>query len=105
MRKLTVKRKFSIVECATRTKLYVQTDKRANTVVFDGLHFFEYRLKNGKTVELDIPSEKTVVVLVKTSIQTLRFEAREGEGDIGLIVRAHYYPAKQNPFTLDPITQ
>ncbi len=102
MRKLTVKRKWSIVECASKIYLYVQCAARIATHEFDGKHFTQYRLKNGKAVELDILDEPTVV-MIESSTMRVSYTVPEGSTDIKLLTKPHYNPACGNPFTIEPI--
>lgn len=99
MRKLTVKRKFSIVECASKVFLYVQCPKQVSTHNFDGMYFKQYRLKNGKAVETDILDDPTVVI-VETSTMRVGYTVPQGDADVTLVTKPRYCPSEGNPFSL-----
>ncbi|MBD5132378.1 MAG: hypothetical protein HDT28_07330 [Clostridiales bacterium] len=104
MRKLTVKRKWSFVECVTRPDLYVQCFKkskaslRADDMLFENVG----KLKNGKEITVDIPDEEIVVLLAVGKMQAA-LRVPSGENDVALLVKAHYTPAKGNPFSIECI--
>ncbi len=102
MRKLTVKRKWSMIECASRIYLYVQCAERNATHSFDGKHFMQYRLKNGKAVELDILDDPTIII-IESSTMSVTYTVPEGSTDITLLAKPHYAPFSGNPFTIEPI--
>ncbi len=102
MRKLTVKRKWSIIECASKIYLYVQCAARNATHEFDGKHFTQYRLKNGKEVSLDILDDPTII-MIESSTMSVSYTVPEGSTDITLLAKPHYNPACGNPFTIEPI--
>lgn len=102
MRKLSVKRKFSIVECATKLYLYVQCPKRESTHKIDGINYVRYRLRNGKTVEVDIPDEP-VAIRIETSITGVSMIIPEGTEDIALQAKPRYAPKEGNPFEVKVI--
>lgn len=100
MRKLIVKRKFSIVECASKINLYVQCAKRNSTDVIDDVYYKAIRIKNGKTVEVDILDEPTMLIIGSSTALT-PYTVPEGSDDVRLMVRPHYSPAQGNPFTFE----
>lgn len=100
MRKLTVKRKWSIVECASRIFLYVQCPKKISTHNVGGNYFIQIRVKNGKTVTADILDEPTIVMIGSSTAYTT-YTIPEGTEDVSLMVRPHYNPKEGNPFTFE----
>lgn len=100
MRKLIVKRKFSIVECASRIYLYVQCAKRNSTHTIDGVYYRQIRIRNGKTVETDILDEPTMLIIGSSTANT-PYTVPEGSDDVKLMVRPHYNLAEGNPFTFE----
>ena len=102
MRKLNVKRKWSICECASRIYLYVQCPAEYATHSIDGKNFREYRLKNGKTITADIFDEETTVY-VESSTMRVSYTIAEGTEDVTLLTKPHYNPMQGNPFTIEKI--
>lgn len=100
MRKLIVKRKWSIVECFSRVNLYVQCPKRNSTHNIDGVYYRAIRIKNGKTVETDILDEPTMLIIGSSTAGT-PYTVSAGTNDVKLMVRPHYNPAQGNPFTFE----
>ncbi len=102
MRKLTVKRKWSIIECASKINLYVQCGARNSMQELEGDQFTQFRLKNGKSISLDIPDEPTLV-MIASSTMSVPYTVPEGSTDVTLLAKPHYNPAHGNPFTIEPI--
>lgn len=102
MRKLTVKRKWSIIECASKINLYVQCPEEYATHHIDGKNFKEYRLKNGKTVEVDIFDEETLIY-IDSSTMSVSYTIAAGTENVNLIAKPKYSPAQGNPFTIEKI--
>lgn len=100
MRKLIVKRKWSIVECASKVHLYVQCPKRNSTDIIDGVYYRAIRMKNGKTVETDILDEPTMLIIGSSTAGT-PYTVPAGTEDVKLMVRPHYDPAHGSPFTFE----
>lgn len=99
MRKLYVKRKWSIIECASRIYLYVQCPAEYATHKFGDKSFAEYALKNGKTVAVDILDEQTEVIIESSTMQAT-YTVPAGSGDVSLIASPKFSPANGNPFTI-----
>lgn len=99
MRKLSVKRKWSIVECASRIYLYIQCPAEYATHKFEDKNFTEYRLKNGKTVTVDILDETTEVIIESSTMQAT-YTVPAGSGDVKLLASPSFSPANGNPFTI-----
>lgn len=101
MRKLIVKRKWSIVECASKVYLYVQCAKRNSTHTINDVYYRAIRIKNGKTVEADILDEQPTMLIIGSSTANTPYTVPAGTDDVKLTVRPHYNPAEGNPFTFD----
>ena len=102
MRKLSVKRKWSLCECASRIYLYIQCPEEYATHNIDGKDFIQYRLKNGKTVIADILDEQTAVY-IESSTMSVSYTVEEGSEDVTLLAKPSYNPMKGNPFTIEKI--
>lgn len=103
MRKLTVKRKWSIIECASRITLFVQCDEENATVAGnDGRFFVTMPLKNGKAVTVDISDDATTV-FVESSTMQATYTVPAGTADVTLIAKPEYSPAEGNPFTFTEV--
>lgn len=100
MRKLTVKRKWSIIECGSKIFLYVQCPKNISTHNFDGNYFMEIRLKNGKTVTADILDEPTII-MIRSSTSCTPYTVPAGTEDVELLAVPHYDFSAGNPFTFE----
>lgn len=102
MRKLTLKRKWSIIECGSKIFLYVQSPSEQADAEIDGIDCKALgRLRNGKTVEVDIPDEATTVFVVSSTMQAC-YMIPAGTTDVSLLARPSYDPAHGNPFTISP---
>lgn len=102
MRNLTVKRKWSIVECGSKIRLFVQCPKEQATCTIEEKYFIEYRLKNGKTVVAPMLEDETAV-FVESSTMSVSFTVPAGTNDVSLLAKPSYNPAQGNPFTLTEI--
>ena len=102
MRKLSVKRKWSIIECASKIYLYVQCPEEYATHNIDGKNSREYRLKNGKTVTTDIFDEETLIY-IDSSTMNVSYTVAAGTEDVNLLAKPHYNFAQGNPFTIEKI--
>ncbi|MCH5154982.1 MAG: hypothetical protein J1F69_00090 [Clostridiales bacterium] len=100
MRKLTVKRKWSIVECFPKIYLYVQCERKHSTHNVNGNYFIRIRIKNGKTVTADITDEPTIIMIGSNTAYT-PYTVPAGTDDVNLLTKPHYSPAKGNPFTFE----
>ena len=98
MRKLTVKRKWSLVECASRIRLYIQCPADIASCTIGDKFYREYPLKNGKSVTADILDEPTGILIESSTMQTF-YTVPEGNVDLTLIAKPHYNLAQGNPFT------
>lgn len=100
MRKLTVKRKWSFIECASRITLFVQCDEPDAAVKGDDGKFFKAMpLKNGKTVTTEIPDDETMI-FVESSTMQARYTVPAGTEDVTITAKPEYSPMEGNPFTL-----
>lgn len=100
MRKLTLKRKWSLIECASRIYLYVQSSIEQADAEIDGIDCRALgRLKNGKTVTVDIPDDATAVFVVSSTMQA-SYTIPAGTADVSLLAKPSYNPAQGNPFTI-----
>ena len=99
MRKLNVKRKWSIIECGSRITLFVECAADEATAKIDGKTFKSYPLKNGKTVAVDIGDESTLVY-VTSSTMSVSHTIPVGTEDVSLTTAPHYNPMQGNPFTI-----
>ena len=99
MRKLTIKRKRSLIECASKITLLVQCDKDSATHNIKGVYYKSYEFKNGKTLELEIP-DNAVIIGVKSSTMQRFYTIEEGSGDVFLIASPRYSHMEGNPFTI-----
>lgn len=100
MRKLSVKRKWSIVECASKIRLFVQCDDESATHKIDGKPFREYALKNGKTVTCEIGDEETAVLIASSTMQA-EYTVAAGTQDVELETKPKYNPMQGNPFIIE----
>lgn len=101
MRTLTVKRKFGIVECATRVFLYVQCPKSKTSEKINGITCRKVgRLKNGKSLTVGIPDGEQIVFF-KTAYWCTPYKIYAAQGDVRLRLTPHYNPADGNRFTID----
>lgn len=101
MRMLTVKRKWSLIECASRIRLYVQCHESAATHQIDGKNFKEYPLKNGKSVTAEIVADQETQVYVESSTMQAAYLVPAGADDVTLVAKPHYNLAQGNPFTIE----
>lgn len=99
MRKLFVKRKWSIVECVTRVFFYVECGKKKSAQQIGDRYYEKYRLRNGKTLEIEIPNDERYVRVMTNTTQSYYIIAA-GENDVYLTVKPEYCPAKKNPFVI-----
>ncbi len=100
MRKLTLKRKWSIIESGSRIFYYVQCADADATVEVKGVKCRELgKIKNGKAVETEISDEQTTVFLV-SSTMCADFTVPAGESDVSLVAKPKYSPANGNPFVI-----
>ena len=100
MRKLTLKRKWSIIECGSRIFYYVQCAEADATVEVKGVKCRELgQIKNGKAVEAEITDEQTAVFLV-SSTMCADYTVPAGEGDVNLVAKPKYSPMNGNPFII-----
>lgn len=102
MRKLTIKRKWSMVECGSRIYLYVQCAKANSTDIIGDTYYNKMRIKNGKTVELEILDVPTKLIVASSTAQT-EYTVPEGSDDVKLMVRPHYCLSEGNPFTFEKL--
>lgn len=101
MRQLTVKRKWSLIECASRIRLYIQCHESAATHQIDGKNFKEYPLKNGKSVTAEIVADEETQVYIESSTMQVSYRVPAGEDDVTLLAKPHYNPAQGNPFVIE----
>lgn len=100
MRKLTLKRKWSLIECGSRIFYYVQCAEQDATVEVKGVKCRELgQIKNGKSVETEIPTEQTTVYLVSSTMYA-DFTVPAGEEDVSLVAKPKYNPMQGNPFII-----
>ena len=104
MRKVKLKRKFSIVECASRINLAVQcADEEADFNMRENLPCkYLGKLKNGKTVEFEIGNEETKI-FVESSTMFAEYTIPAGSEDVSLIAYPKYNLMQGNPFTIEEI--
>ncbi|MDE6758664.1 MAG: hypothetical protein K2J89_05240 [Clostridia bacterium] len=103
MRKLSIKRKWSIIECASKIYLYVQCPEEEKTYKIDGIACKQIGLfKNGKTVELDIWEEETEVFVVSSTMQA-SFTVPAGTDNVSLLAVPSYNPMQGNPFKISEL--
>ena len=76
MRKLSIKRKWSIIECGSKIQLFVECAQEESNVTIDGKFFKEFKFANGKTVETQIAND-SVTVIVTSSTKIGRASCRE----------------------------
>lgn len=102
MRKLTVNRKRSIIECGSKISLLVQcAEEEANCQGGDKF-FKQFPLKNGKSVTVDIWNEETLVLVVSSTMQA-DYTVSAGENDVTLMTSPKYSPFEGNPFTIQEV--
>lgn len=100
MRKLTLKRKWSITECASKIVYFVQCAEAEADSEVDGVKCKEIgRIKNGKSIEVEITNEQTEIFLA-SSTMCARFTVEAGEEDVSLLAKPTYNPAQGNPFVI-----
>ncbi|MDE7348644.1 MAG: hypothetical protein K2N53_03180 [Clostridia bacterium] len=99
MRKLTIKRKWSLIECGSRIYLYVQCSKDDANCKNGEEYYKQFDFKNGKSVTVDIWNEETQVLVVSSTMQA-EYTVAAGENDVNLIASPKYAPFEGNPFTI-----
>ncbi|MDE6362365.1 MAG: hypothetical protein K2L53_05245 [Clostridia bacterium] len=99
MRKLTIKRKWSLIECGSRIYLYVQCSKDDANCKNGEEYYKQFDFKNGKTVTVDIWNEETQVLVVSSTMQA-EYTVAAGENDANLIASPRYSMFEGNPFTI-----
>ena len=102
MRKLNVKRKWSIIECGSKISLLIQCPESQATCRFEGAPCKQFKLGNGKTVEVEIEEEE-VKVFVVSSTMTAKFVVAAGNEEVKLLAKPKYNPMYGNPFTIEKI--
>ncbi len=102
MRKLSIKRKWSIIECGSKIQLFVECAQEESNVSIDGKFFKEFKFANGKTVETQIAND-SVTVIVTSSTMEARYTIPEGENDAALLAAPKYAPMQGNPFIISEI--
>ena len=103
MRKLTIKRKWSIIECASKIYLFVQCSEEEGKHKFGDVNFKEVDLlKNGKTLTVDIWDEETAVLVMSSTMQAT-FVVPAGTEDVSLLAVPKYNPMQGNPFIISEI--
>lgn len=99
MRKLTFKRKWSIIESGSRIILSIECEEeRANSKI-DDKPFMSVPIKNGKTLEFEISDNQTMVYL-SSSTMDAEFVIPAGLSDITLVAKPKYNPMEGNPFII-----
>lgn len=102
MRKLTLTRKWSIIECASKIYFSYECEKeKANTEV-DGKPYFCGLIKNGKSIEVEISDEANKIYLTSSTMEA-EFVVPAGTTDVKLLAVPHYNVAQGNPFTISEI--
>lgn len=102
MRKLVVLRKWSIIESGARIILSVSCDEEKANTKIDGKPFMAMPLKNGKSVELEITDEETVVY-ISSSTMEVDYTIPAGTENVTLQTKAKYNPMQGNPFVITKI--
>lgn len=102
MRKLNVKRKWSIIECGSKIRLFVQCPEDKAQCRFEGVACKQVKLGNGKTVTEEI-EDTQVKVFVSSSTMTAEFTVEAGSADVNLLAKPKYNPVYGNPFTIEKI--
>lgn len=103
MRKVTLKRKFSIIECASKIVLLVQcADEDAEVDVNKIPCKVLGKLKNGKTVEFEIGNEETNV-FIESSTMLASYAIPAGTENVSLVAYPKYNLAEGNPFTIKQV--
>lgn len=108
MRKLTVIRKKSIINCLGRIFLYVSCTKEESEIYFDGIPYKQIGImKNGEMQEFEIDDEEKIFFLSFSKTMPEEYNAtykiEKGTEDITLLASPHYNPFKGNPFTVDKL--
>ncbi|MDE5755892.1 MAG: hypothetical protein K2I23_02250 [Clostridia bacterium] len=102
MRKLTVKRKWSIIECASKISLFVQCSKDDAVCKHGEDYFQQFDFKNGKSIQVEIWNEETKVLVVSSTMEA-SYTIPAGENDINLIAAPKYAPMQGNPFIITEV--
>ena len=102
MRKLTVNRKRSIIECGSKIFLYVQCNEEDCDCKAGDKFFKQCLIQNGKSVVLDIWNEETIV-MVESSTMQAKFTVPAGENDVTLLASPKFSPFEGNPFTITEV--
>ena len=102
MRKLTVTRKRSLIECASKITLLVECAKDEATTTANLKFFKDFKFQNGKSVELQIPND-SVTIMVVSSTMTAQYDIPAGEQDVTLMAKPKYSPMEGNPFIISEI--
>ncbi len=99
MRKLTFKRKWSIIESGSRIILSVECEEEKANSKIDDKPFISMPIKNGKALELEISDNQTMVYL-SSSTMDAEFVIPAGTNDITLLATPKFNPMEGNPFTI-----
>lgn len=99
MRKLTVNRKRSIIESGSKIYLYVQCNEEDCDCKAGDKFFKQFLIQNGKSVEVEIWNEETLVSVASSTMQT-DFTVPAGESDFTLLTSPKFSPFAGNPFSI-----
>lgn len=103
MRKLTIKRKWSIVECASKISLLVEIHEgEGNGKTNDGVGCKELPFKNGKSITLDITNDATQICVLSSTMRVV-YTIPAGDSDVNLIAYPKYDPSQGNPFVIEEV--
>lgn len=102
MRKLTIKRKWSIIESGSRITLAVECDEEKSNAKLEDKFFVVMPIKNGETKELEISDNQTLVCL-QSSTMDAEFVVPAGTENVTLLAKPKYNPMQGNPFTITEI--
>ena len=102
MRKLIVQRKWRIIECGSRIMLSVSCGEDIANSKIDDKPFITMPIKNGKSIEIEICEEETIVYLSSSTME-VDYTIPAGAENVTLLAKPKYNPMQGNPFIITEI--
>lgn len=104
MRKVTLQRKKQFVAMAVKVRVCVKTEEEADIKLVDGNLKVVGVLKQGESIDIEIPEDATEIYVVYDKLLPQKFHAKyliaAGTEDITLYTQARLNPFKGNPFVI-----
>lgn len=106
MRNLVVHRRKHFVASAMKVRICINTSSEADITLPDANLKVLGELKNGKSLEVEIPEETVDVYVVFDKLFPQRFNSKfrvkAGESPVELHTYSSFSPFKGNPFVISP---